>query len=126
MFGGGLASSYFVAALALKGIEGFEERFREALLKAQDLFGRLNTLPDIEVKEFDHGSNIFPMVFAPGLNAERVVQSLRQRSVFLYPDEGTNIISRLTVNTTLLRQSNDAIFEAFREALRAGETDGGS
>ena len=126
MFGGGLASSYSAAALALKGIEGFEERFLEALLKAKDLFGRLNTLPGIEVTEFDQGSNIFPMMFAPGLNADRVVQSLRQRGVFLYPNEGTNIISRLTVNTTILRQSNDAIFEAFREALRAGETGGGS
>ncbi len=124
MFGGGLASSYLVAALALRGIEGFEERFQEALLKAKDLFGKLNTLPGIEVGEFDNGSNIFPLKFDARVNTERVVQSLRQRSVFLYLDESTNTISQLTVNPTILRQSNDAIFEAFQEAL--SEAGGGS
>ncbi len=119
MFGGGLASCYFAAGLALKGTEGFEEQFREALEKGQDLVQRLNNLPKIEVRAFEHGSNIFPLTLAPGVDAEKVVESLRHSHVFLYPDEGTNRISRLTVNTTILRQSNDAIFEAFKASLGA-------
>ena len=119
MFGGGLASAYFVAALALNGLDGFEKRFRSALNKGRDLFKMLNRLPPIEIKEFEHGSNIFPLKFASGLNIGSVVAALRLRGVCLYPDEGTDIYSRLTVNTTILRQSNDAIFEAFKEAIGA-------
>ena len=120
MFGGGLASSYFAAGLALRGTAGFEERFQEALNKGRDLFRRLNKLPGIQVSEFEHGSNIFPLEFAAGVDTERVVDRLRKREVFLYPDEGADSISRLTVNTTILRQSNDTIFQAFKEALDAG------
>ena len=120
MFGGGLASSYFAAGLALKGTEGFEERFGAALQKARDLIQRLNTLPKVEIKEFEHGSNIFPLTFAPDVDTESVVESLSRSHVFLYPDEGADRISRLTVNTTILRQSNDEIFEAFETALRSG------
>ena len=119
MFGGGLASAYFVAALALDGLDGFEEHFQSALNKGRDLFKMLNRLPAIEIKEFEHGSNIFPVTFAAGVNIGSVVAALRLRGVLLYPDEGTGIFSRLTVNTTILRQSNDAIFEAFKEAIDA-------
>ena len=119
MFGGGLASAFFAAALALQGIEGFSVRFEEALLKARELFQRLSSLPDIEIKEFDHGSNIFPIKFASGVDLDRLIEALHQRDVFVYPDEATGTISSLTVNTTLLRQSNEAIFQAFRLALNA-------
>ena len=87
--------------------------------KARDLFKRLNTLPGIEIKEFDNGSNIFPLRIAPGVNVERLIECLHQRNIFLYPDEAAGIVSSLTVNTTLLSQSNEAIFQAFREALNA-------
>lgn len=119
MFGGGLASAYFAAALALRGIEGFSARFEASMLKARELFKKLNTLPGIDIKEFDHGSNIFPLRIAPGVDVERLIESLHQRSVFVYPDEAAGIVSSLTVNTTLLTQSNEVIFQAFREALNA-------
>ncbi len=119
MFGGGLAQAYLAAALALQGLEGFEERFNAALSKGRDLFQMLNRLPAIEIKEFEHGSNIFPLTFAPGVNIGNTVEALRQSGVYVYPDEGTDEYSRLTVNTTILRQSNDAIFRAFEEATGA-------
>ena len=118
MFGGGLASSYLAAGLALKGTEGFEERFVAAMEKGRDLVQRLNTLPELQISEFEHGSNIFPLTFAPDVDTETVLASLSRSHVLLYPDEGTDRISRLTVNTTILRQSNDEIFEAFESALR--------
>ena len=81
---------------------------------------RLNSLPGRETRECDHGSNIFPLTFAADINTEKVIESLSRNQVFLYPDDGTDRITRLTVNTTILRQSNDAIFEAFESALKAG------
>ena len=40
LFGGGLPASYFAAALALSGAQGFEERFGDAMDKAGRLFER--------------------------------------------------------------------------------------
>ena len=120
MFGGGLASSYLAAGMALRGAKGFDERFKCALRKGRDLIKKLNGLAGIEVREFDHGSNIFPLAFAPRVESEKVIESLRRRDIFLYPDEGTDKVTRLTVNTTILRQSNDAIIESFSEALGRG------
>ncbi|MFQ6028359.1 MAG: hypothetical protein ACE5Q6_12775, partial [Dehalococcoidia bacterium] len=62
-------------------------------------------------------SNIFPLTFADAVDQDKVVADLRQRNIFIYPNEGTDLVSSLTVNTTILRQSNDTIFEAFRTAL---------
>ncbi len=117
MFGGGLASSFMAASLALRGVAGFEERFQRAMSQGRDLFQRLNKLPGIHVGEFVHGSNIFSLSFAPPVDADQVMHRLRDDEILLYPDEGAGDITQLTVNTTILRKSNDAIFQAFSRAL---------
>ena len=106
-----------VAALALQGTEGFEERFQQAMSRGRELFQRLSTLPGLTVREFEHGSNIFPLTFADNVDQGKVAAGLRQRDILIYPKEGSDLISSLTVNTTILRQSNNTIFEAFRTAL---------
>ena len=117
MFGGGLASSFLVAALALQGVEGFEDRFKNAMKRGKELFRRLNDLPDLVVTEFEHGSNVFPMKLGDSVDSTSFVDRLRERDIYAYPDEGAHTVSSLTVNTTILRQPADAIMAAFREAL---------
>ncbi len=117
MFGGGLSSAYMAAALALSGCDGFEERFSAAMGKARRLFDRLNALHGIEMGRYEHGSNIFPMKLNPGVDAERFISSLRRNWIFLYSDEKSPDSIHLTVNTTILRQSNNDIYLAFEEAL---------
>ncbi len=116
MFGGGLSSAYMQAALALMGSEGFEERFEAAMAKASDLFSRINELDGIEIGRFEHGSNIFPVKLDPGLDVGRFTSTLHRHWVFVYA-EGDSDLLHLTVNTTVLRQSNDVLLEAFRDAL---------
>jgi len=117
MFGGGLSSAYIAAALALHGSEGFEERFSAAMKKAGELFQRLNALDGIEIGRYEHGSNIFPAKLDPGVDAEGFISSLRRRWVFVFRNEENPDLIHLTVNTTILRQSNDELLEAFRGAL---------
>jgi len=117
MFGGGLASVYMQASLALIGSEGFEERFNDAIAKAADLFPSINDLDGIEVGQFKHGSNIFPAELGVEVDIERFTSALQRHWVFVY-DEGDPKRFHLTVNTTLLRQSNDELVEAFRNALK--------
>jgi hypothetical protein len=120
MFGGGLASASLAAALALQGIEGFAERFGTAMAKGAALFDCLNTCEGIKVRRFPHGSNIFPVELDPHINVETFCVTLRQHGIFLFPDEGGTDRIHLTVNTTILRQPNEAIVEAFEHAVRLG------
>jgi hypothetical protein len=120
MFGGGLASASLVAALALQGIEGFAERFGTAMAKGAALIDCLNEREGIRVRRFQHGSNIFPVELDPHVDVETFLTSLRRAWIFLFPDEGSTGQIHLTVNTTILRQPNEAIVKAFEHALRAG------
>jgi threonine aldolase len=120
MFGGGLASASLTAALALRGIEGFTERFGTAMAKGAALIDCLNKCEGIKVRRFPHGSNIFPIELDPRLDVETFLAALRREWIFLFPDEGSTGQIHLTVNTTILRQPNETILKAFEHALRAG------
>lgn len=117
MFGGGLSSTYIAAALALIGSEGFEERFTDAMEKANHLFDSLNTLDGIKINKYEHGSNIFPMKLSKDVNAKGFISTLRQKQIFVYHNDNNLNTIHLTVNTTILRQSNDDIYTAFNESL---------
>jgi len=117
MFGGGLSSAYLAAALALRASDGFEKRFASAMAKAARLFARINTLEGIEIGRYEHGSNIFPVELGPNVDIERFASALRQHWVFVYPDENSSRHFHFTVNTTILRQSNDDLVIAFKNAL---------
>ena len=117
LFGGGLPASYFAAALALDGARGFEERFGKAMRKAAKLFERLNELDGISIGRFDNGSNIFPVRLSEGVEAGRMIHELSNHRVFLDTKEPYAGRFTITVNTTLLRQGNDELVDAFRAAL---------
>jgi threonine aldolase len=117
MFGGGLASASLVAALVLQGSEGFETRFAAAMAKGADLIARLNEQPGLRVHRFPQGSNIFPVKLDPRLDVGTFLAALHRRGLFLYPDEGNPDQIHLTVNTTLLRQTNETILDAFAGAV---------
>ncbi|MCH8205947.1 MAG: aminotransferase class I/II-fold pyridoxal phosphate-dependent enzyme [Chloroflexi bacterium] len=120
MFGGGLFSAYLAAALALKGTEGFEDRFASAMKRATDLFARMDELPDIAVRRIEHGSNIFPIELSAEVDIDAFIESLRGRSVFVYADDDDPSRIRLTVNTTILRRSTDELMGAFQDAAADG------
>ena len=118
MFGGGLASANFAAALALQGIDGFEKRFNRAMAHATALFDKINTLEGINVEPFEHGSNIFPLELESGVDSKRFVQTLEAHAVSVSPPDGEH--SRrimLTVNPTLLRQDVPNLCFAFERAI---------
>ena len=87
MFGGGLASANFAAALALQGIDGFEERFNRAMTQATALFDKINALEGISVVRFAHGSNIFPLKLASEVDSKCFVKTLEAHSVSVSPPD---------------------------------------
>ena len=119
MFGGGLSSAYLAAELAMRGAEGFEERFAAAMRQADDLFDALEELPGLKVRRFEHGSNIVLLHLDEEVSMDPFVDSLRDASVLVYPDDDDASAIRLTVNTTILRRSNAELLDAFRAAVAA-------
>ena len=117
MFGGGLPSASLASALALQGAQGFEERFAAAMDRARSVFARLSDIPGVDVQPFDDGSNIFPMTLGPRIDAGRLVSSLSRDGVFIYPEGRRPRRILLTVNTTVLRRSEDGLVGAFQRAV---------
>ena len=120
MFGGGLASACLSAALALQGVVGFEDRFNTAMSQAAELFERVNTLSGIRVGRYENGSNIFPLHLDASVDFDRFTSALKDKWIFVYPDESRAGAGHLMVNTTVLRRSNEDIFAAFEYALDRG------
>jgi hypothetical protein len=54
------------------------------------------------------------------VEVETFLAALRSSWIFLFPDEGSEGQLHLTVNTTILRQPNEAILTAFERALCEG------
>ena len=120
MFGGGLSSAALPAALALDGLDGFEDRFTKAMAKAGKLFGELNQIDGLSVSAYEHGSNIFPLTLPAGVDLEGFANRLAEFGVFVSAGEDDRTPLHLTVNTTILRQSNERISSAFRAAVVNG------
>ena len=118
MFGGGLSSASLAAALALQGVEGFEDRFAEAMRKAERLFADMNQLTALNVSAYEHGSNIFRLRLDESVDILALTEELSKRLIFVSADEADDTRVHLAVNTTLLRQSNEDIVSAFEVALK--------
>ena len=122
MFGGGLASANFAAALALQGIDGFEERFNRAMTRAEALFDKVNALESITVEGFEHGSNIFPLKLESDIDGARFVKTLAAHSVSVSaPDSNQTGRIMLTVNPTILRQDIQELSCAFECAVKESQ-----
>ena len=122
MFGGGLASANFAAALALQGIDGFEERFNCAMAQATALFGKINALAGINIEPFEHGSNIFPLKLASDVDSKHFVKVLEEHSVSVSsPDGDHSQRIMLTVNPTILRQDIQSLCFAFERAIEKSQ-----
>jgi threonine aldolase len=119
-FGGGLSSAYLIAGLALDGMDGFENRYREAFEKATSLFTDINNLAAVTVRKFDHGSNIFELVIDPEIDTDRFVGKLFDLGIVIRWPNDSWPIPLLHVNTTMLRRPNAEIAEAFVVAASSG------
>ena len=122
MFGSGLASANFAAALALQGIDGFEKRFNRAMTQARALFDEINALKNINVEPFEHGSNIFPLKLESDVDSPRFVKTLEAHSVSVSrPDSDHVGRIMLTVNPTILRQDTQDLFYTFERAVKESQ-----
>lgn len=120
MFGGGLSSAALAASLALAGAQGFEARFQEALKMAIRVFEQINTIENIRIETIKNGSNIFRLQVDPNVNIEKFAKYLQDNDIFVYPEEKSSSSALLTVNTTILRSTEESLVKFFGQALNYG------
>jgi threonine aldolase len=116
MFGGGLPSAYIATALAMNGQDGFIERFDESLAKAKTLFALINELPGVKIGQFEHGSNVFELQLDPPIDTDRFIDSLLDSGISIPWPSVEWPIPLMHVNSSILRQSDNEILEAFTTA----------
>ena len=116
MFGGGLANVSLIAALALNGLKGFEDKFSESIEKADLLFQSLNELDHIQIHSFEHGSNIFRLILSGDISVDALITNLKACGIFVYTEPSNEIY--LHVNATILQRPNNEIISSFSDAIR--------
>lgn len=116
MFGGGIPFGYLAAGLSLDGLNGFEEKFAKSFAKAKSLFDEISKLPNVSIKTFENGSNIFELILDESVDANQFIANLQKNNISVTWPNSEWHVPLLHVNSSILRQSNDEILQAFANA----------
>ncbi len=115
MFGSALPQAWPLAAMALHGIDGFEERFAAGVRASEELIVALDAAHGLRVERVANGSNIFEL-HVTGPDPRAYSARLALEGILLpAPLPGGGFA--LKVNETLTRRPVAAIAGAFADAL---------
>ncbi len=114
MFGGSLNQAWVFAAVALKHLAGFEQRFAEVVQAAARLKSGLASVSGLTVREVPNGTNIFQLNLDRIDQAELIKARLETNGVLLPAPEGSSFYLKL--NESLLSLRVDRIVDLFAEA----------
>jgi threonine aldolase len=115
MFGGGLPRSWPFAAMALHYLEGYEQRFRNAVETAERVIAALSADGNFEVQRIPNGTNIF-LLRAASVNAPVYQLRLETAGITARAPTGVDWFT-LQVNETWARLPAQEIIARFRKAL---------
>jgi threonine aldolase len=118
MFGASLPCSAFPASLVLQGLDAFPPQFHQAMTQGKELIGMLKQIPELTVIQHQNASNIFPIILDPSIDETKFREYLHEQYIFFLKPHGRKLI--LTINVTLLRQSNQTIVDAIKTAIQKG------
>jgi threonine aldolase len=114
MFGGGLPHAWPFAAVALRYIDGFEDRFRKAVDISERVISTLSRDPSFEIERVPTGTNIFHLR-TPAVNGPTYRGRLEAAGISAPPDIDGGFF--MQVNETWARVSAEEIAARFRRAL---------
>lgn len=115
--GGGIFTNWPSAAIALHHLNTIDEDMQQIRAKAKELFVQLNSLKGIKVNALNNGTNLFNVVLDKELDAEKFNKRLRSQHNIVFGMPREDGFVKIKVNLTLLRRSNQSIYESFKEAL---------
>jgi threonine aldolase len=114
--GGAMFGNWTNAAMALNRLEGMETRLQEAIKKSAPLFDALNKLPGINITAIPGGTNIYYFTLAKERDGKKLREALNKEHSIIVPPFNEKNQASITVNETLLYQTNDYIVNAFRKS----------
>jgi threonine aldolase len=117
MFGSALPQAWPLAAMALDGIDGFEERFAAGVRASEELITALEANSRLRVERIANGSNIFKL-YATGPDAGAYRARLAEAGILL-PAPLADGGFALKVNETLTRRPVATTAGAFVDALES-------
>ncbi len=118
VFGGTLYQAWPFAAVALRSLGDFSERFGRAVACSRELAALLDAHPRFEVESFKAGTNIFRLR-VQGVDGETYRGQLEKRGVILRKPEkaGDPASFLLSVNESINRRSARELSKTFVESL---------
>ena len=114
--GGAMYQNWTNAAMAVHRLDGFEERLKEAIKRADKIAEGLNKIPGVKMSKLDGGSNMHLLKLPAGVNRPALRDELAKFFIRT-PRPADNGELMISVNETLLYQEPDAIVKAFRTAI---------
>jgi threonine aldolase len=114
MFGGGLASVWPFAAVALHYVDGFGERFVRAVQTSEDLINDLRQRGGFAIDRIPSGTNLFRIRVDSGDSAAFQKRLAGQNVLLSQPQNGAFLVG---VNETLNRTSAQELSDTFVRAL---------
>jgi threonine aldolase len=116
MFGGALPEAWPLAAMALRFLDGFQERFAAGVAAGEELKPALDAIRGLRVEEIPNGSNVFKLYVDTG-NPGHLREALLDRGVQLSAPNPNFAGYALVVNETLARQPVSKTVGAFEDAM---------
>jgi threonine aldolase len=121
IFGGTMYHAWPQAAMALYYLDGFEKRFKSAVIKSNELFARINDRPGLKIIPWPNGSNIFQLKFGDGISPKKFSETLKAKYDIMISGNNMDGLGRLAVNESILLRDNDELLKAIMESLSAAK-----
>ncbi len=116
MFGGGLNQVWMFAAMALRSLEGFSERFARAVGAGEAVKTLLGKVPGLRVSGIAGGTNVFRLETGPSIDPERFRERLWGAEIRIPAVESGCFYPK--VNESILGMPPAEIVDRFAEAAR--------
>jgi len=110
VFGGGLAQAWPAAVPALHALDGFQERFRAAMVAAERLFSALERAGGFKLIRVEQGTHVFTLEISPERQSGLAARLSKAGVLMLEPKQNQTEIS---INETLLRRDTAYLVRAF-------------
>ncbi len=120
--GGTMYGNWANAAMALHRLDGFEDRMKQAVKRADEIFAALNKLPGIKISALDGGTNIYRLELGKEIDGKKWQETLNKRyNIRIIPPGNTNQ-TQLMVNETLLFRDAAYVVDSFKDALKSAQS----
>jgi threonine aldolase len=119
--GGTVFMNWVNAAMALHHLAGLEDRLKRSVAQANQLFTRLNELPELKITPIPGGTNISNAKLASSVNAKKLGEILWEKHQIALPGVQADGSLKIMVNDSLLNRTNDQLVAAFKSAFSAAK-----